>query len=86
MDLIEETAAAYLATAKMATFIMVHQPTHEAYLKSINPKPTKNDRERFIKEMETLRMFGEEMEKEVRLMMIPKEMRHGEGSTRETNR
>lgn len=83
MDLLDETVACYEATTKMATFIIVHQPSHEAYLKSIIPKPTNNDRKRFLKEMETLRLFGELMAKEVRFMGIPKEKDDGESSTGE---
>ncbi len=86
MDLLDETVAAYEATAKMALFVIVHQPTHEAYLKSIKPNPTKKDRQRFLKEMETLRLFGEMMGKEVRLMGIPEQEREHVESSRQENR
>lgn len=68
MDILETTAASYQSVARLATFVQVHKPTKEAYLLSLKPKPTKNDRQRLTKEMETLRLFGEMMEKEVRLM------------------
>jgi len=71
MDLLETTAASYQAIARLATFVQVHQPSKKAYLDSLRTKPTKNDMGRLTKELETLRLFGEEMEQEVRLMGAP---------------
>lgn len=68
-DPIELTASAYDAVAKLALFTQIHQPSKKAYLASLLPKPTKNDMDRLTKELEMLRQWGEEMKKEVMLMV-----------------
>jgi hypothetical protein len=88
MDLLETTAACYQSAAKLATFVQVHVPTKEAYLKSLTENPTKRDRALLTKELEALRLFGEMMQKEVKLMGAPpieKDINNGQ-STGEENR
>ena len=68
MDLIEMTAACYRSGAKLATFVQVHAASKEAYLLSIVEKPTKKDRIQLTKELETLRIFGEDMAVDCSLM------------------
>lgn len=66
------TAASYQATARLAKFALIHKPTRDAYLLTlVQKKPTNNDKKRLIKELETLVLWGEEMEKEIRLMGAP---------------
>tara|TARA_R110000822_G_scaffold156842_5_gene296568 strand:+ start:96 stop:365 length:270 start_codon:yes stop_codon:yes gene_type:complete len=89
MDLLEETAACYESAKKLAIFVQVHEPSRNAYLKSLISRPTKKDRQRLVKELETLRLFSETMSQEIRLMGIPKDLKNeaeNVESTREKDR